>query len=266
MHKWPPGLGPCFFTDAFTKRYIILYPCYYILTVTSHCPPSSPLCRRLCIWREENNQSPIDPAHPHTPSCHVIQSADVFRYEVEVRLGNDTLLVLLRTNGGGGGRGFACTFLLPVLPAMQRRLPSIIRPHWSTASASLLSPSWGPPPGLHHIRSICMPVSIEAASMPLSLLSPGCFRKGVSTSLNKKKPRTSLSSSKSYKSWIGRYMHNPKHLCSGFRVAYVCYSHSSPWWYWSDHKVLINSIGVLGLIGALGSDGEHHLLEQGDAA
>ena len=33
-----------------------------------------------------------------------------------------------------------------------------------------------------------------------------------------------------------------------------------------DPKGLINSIGVLGSIDTLGSDGEHHLLEQGAAA
>ena len=49
-------------------------------------------------------------------------------------------------------------------------------------------------------------------------------------------------------------------------VAYLCYSHSTPWWYLSDPNGLINSIGVLGLIETLGSDGENHFLEQGAAA
>ena len=39
------------------------------------------------------------------------------------------------------------------------------------------------------------------------------------------------------------------------------YSHSSPWWYWSEPKGLINYMGWLGLIETLGSDGEHNLLE-----
>ena len=75
-----------------------------------------------------------------------------------------------------------------------------------------------------------MPVLVEAARRPSSLSSSSLegFGKSVLTSSKKKKARPSLSLSNLYKLWIGRYMHNPKHLHSGLRVAYVCYSDSSP--------------------------------------
>ena len=120
-----------------------------------------------------------------------------------------------------------CGFLFPVLTVAQRRLLSIIRPRQSTAAASALFYFWGPSLGLYRTRSICTPVSAEAARRPLlsSSLSSEGFRKGASTSSKKKKARPSLLLSKMYNQWIRRYKHNPKHFHSGFRVAYVCYSH-----------------------------------------
>ena len=171
------------------------------------------------------------------------------------------LLVLLRIDGrGGGGEVFAWGFLLPAPPSVQRQLPSIIRPDRSTAAASASSLSRGMPPESHRIQSICTPMSVKATRrLSLSSSSSGGFGNSAATSSQKKKARPSSSLSK-YKPWIRRYMHNPKHLCSVFRVAYVCYSYSSPWWYGSDPKGLIKSIGVLGLIYTLGSNGKHYLL------
>ena len=82
----------------------------------------------------------------------------------------------------------------PVPPAVQRRMPSIIRPHQSNADASALLSSLGPTPVFHLIRIIPTPVSVDAARRPSSSLFLGGFGKGASTSSNKKRFRLSLSS------------------------------------------------------------------------
>ena len=129
-----------------------------------------------------------------------------------------------------------CVRFPPPRPARRAAADAVyyIRPHRSTAAKSASLSSRGPPTGCHRIQSIWNPVSVEAARrLPLSSSSSssGGSGKGSSTSYKKKKACPSLSSPKSYKPWIGRYMHNPKHLHSGLCVAYIYYPHSSPWWH-----------------------------------